>query len=64
MQAAFTWLAKQSYQAGEDIEEGGRQKGRRQERKEKREKKAGPGMCQGGTRACNSDYGAHGSTLQ
>ena len=37
--AAFTGLAKQSYWAGEDIEEGGRKKGRRQKKKEKREKK-------------------------
>ena len=32
-------LAKQSYPAGEDIEEGGRKKGRRQEKKERRERK-------------------------
>ena len=37
--AAFTGLAKQSYWAGEDIEEGGREKGRRQKKNEKREKK-------------------------
>ena len=35
----FTGLAKQSYRAGEDIEEGGRKKGRRQKKKEKSEKK-------------------------
>ena len=37
--APFTGLAKQSYRAGEDIEEGGRKKGRRPKKKEKREKK-------------------------
>ena len=37
--ATFTGLAKQSYRAGEDIEEGGRKKGRRQKKKEKSEKK-------------------------
>ena len=36
---AFTGLAKQSYRAGEDIEEGGRKKGRSQKKKEKKEKK-------------------------
>ena len=34
---AFTGLAKKSYRAGEDIDEGGK-KGRRQKKKEKREK--------------------------
>ena len=38
--AAFTGLAKQSYRAGKDIEEGGRKKGRKKgRRQEKREKK-------------------------
>ena len=36
---AFNGLAKQSYRAGEDIEEGGGKKGRRQKKKEKRETK-------------------------
>ena len=78
--AAFTGLAKQLYRAGEDIEEGGRKKGRRQKKKEKREKKGK--LKEGNHRACAkagpehatvtmvrlgthySDYGALGNTLQ
>ena len=45
--AAFTGLAKQSYRAGEGIEEGGRRKRRRQKKKEKREKRKRRGKRRG-----------------
>ena len=48
--APFTGLAKQSYRAGEDIDEGGKKEGKkakeeREDGKEEREKKGSHRMC-------------------
>ena len=59
--AAFTGLAKQSYRAGEDIEDWGRKKGRRQKKKREEGKKNERGMKE---KPCNSEYGALGSHPQ